>query len=284
MTIVNENYPQNINVQELKAKLIAEHNENETKKSGFPTEIVSLPSKGLLYPESSILRSGKVEMKYMTASEEEILSTPSYIENSVALDKLFQALLVTPIKYNELLEADKDAIMVAARMLGYGPIYNTECTCPVCLHVNKDASFNLSELKDKQFTLDDVDMIDYNSFKFTLPVTKRVLTFKLLTHGDLQKVDLAVNAYKTKNPKGPNKELTTKLKHMILSVDGNSTPEAINNFVDNEFFAFDSKAFRDYVKLISPAVDFTVTYACKECLAESEMKLPIDVNFFWPRA
>lgn len=283
MTIVNENYSEPINIKSLKDKLISEYNATETKKAGFPTEIISLPSKGLLYPEDSPLHSGKIEMKYMTAAEEEILSTPSYIENSVALDKLFQALIVTPIKYNDLLEADKDAIMVAARMLGYGPQYVTSCVCPVCEHLNEKASFNLNELKEKEFTTEHCIQLDSNLFQFELPVTKRVLVFKLLTHGDLQKIQLELNAYTAKNPKGTNKELTTKLKHMIVSVDGNHEKSFIHNFVDNEFFAIDSKAFREHVKLISPSISFDYMYSCPECLAESNIKMPINLEFFWPR-
>ncbi len=273
-----------INLEELKSKLILEHANTETKRSGFPTEIISLPSKGLLYLEGSPLRQGKIEMKYMTAVEEEILATPSYMKNGVAMDKLFQALIVTPIKYNDLIEADKDAIMVAARMLGYGPDYETKCTCPICLTSDVPYTFNLNGLKEKEFSLDSIDLVGINEFKYTLPVTKRELTFKLLTHGDQQKIDLELEAINRKNVNGINKELTTKLKHMILSVDGDYTKTTINAFVDNEFFAKDSHSFRNYIKSISPSIDFTVEFNCKHCLGTSEMKLPIGLDFFWPGA
>ena len=145
--IVNENYPlDKTSIQELKNSLIQNYNQNEIKKHNFPTEIISLPSKGLLYSEDSPLRNGTIELKYMTASEEDILTTPSLIKQGIVLDKLFQALIVTPIKYNDLIGADKDAIMVASRILGYGKLYEATCTCPECTKESK-VSFDLTQLK-----------------------------------------------------------------------------------------------------------------------------------------
>ena len=89
----------------------------------FPTEEVTLPSKGLLYPEGSPLKNGVIEMKYMTAKEEDILTNQNLIERGTVIDKLLQSLIVTPIDYNDLLVGDKNAILVAARILGYGKDY-----------------------------------------------------------------------------------------------------------------------------------------------------------------
>jgi len=90
----------------------------------IPTETVSLPSKGLLYPESSPLSKGEIEMKYMTAKEEDILTNANYLRNGTVIDKLLKALIITPINYDELVIGDKNAILIAARVLGYGKDYN----------------------------------------------------------------------------------------------------------------------------------------------------------------
>jgi hypothetical protein len=112
----------------------------------IPTETVTLPSKGLLYPKESPLSSGEVEMKYMTAKEEDILTNRNYLNNGTWLDKLLKSLIVSPINYNELLICDKDAILIAARTLGYGKDYTV-------LYNGKEQIIDLSKLEDKIFDI-----------------------------------------------------------------------------------------------------------------------------------
>lgn len=282
--IVNENYPlDKTSIQELKNSLIQNYNQNEIKKHNFPTEIISLPSKGLLYSEDSPLRNGTIELKYMTASEEDILTTPSLIKQGIVLDKLFQALIVTPIKYNDLIGADKDAIMVASRILGYGKLYEATCTCPECSKESK-VSFDLTQLNEKEFDIDKVEMIAPNEFKFILPTTNREVTFKLLTHGDEKKIQLDLENLKKTNKSGISKDLTTRLKSIITSIDGDTSKVSIIHFVDNELFAQDSRALREHIKHISPGIDFNMDFTCQECQYEGKLNLPVGVDFFWPGA
>ena len=282
--IVNENYPlDKTSIQELKNSLIQNYNQNEVKKHNFPTEIISLPSKGLLYSEDSPLRNGTIELKYMTASEEDILTTPSLIKQGIVLDKLFQALIVTPIKYNDLIGADKDAIMVASRILGYGKLYEATCTCPECTKESK-VSFDLTQLNEKEFDIDKVEMIAPNEFKFILPTTNREVTFKLLTHGDEKKIQLDLENLKKSNKSGISKDLTTRLKSIITSIDGDTSKVSIIHFVDNELFAQDSRALREHIKTISPGIDFNMDFTCQECQYEGKLNLPVGVDFFWPGA
>lgn len=282
--IVNENYPlDKTSIQELKNSLIQNYNQNEIKKHNFPTEIISLPSKGLLYSEDSPLRNGTIELKYMTASEEDILTTPSLIKQGIVLDKLFQALIVTPIKYNDLIGADKDAIMVASRILGYGKLYEATCTCPECTKESK-VSFDLTQLNEKEFDIDKVEMVAANEFKFILPTTNREVTFKLLTHGDEKKIQLDLENLKKTNKSGISKDLTTRLKSIITSIDGDTNKTSIIHFVDNELFAQDSRALREHIKTISPGIDFNMDFTCQECQYEGKLNLPVGVDFFWPGA
>ena len=90
----------------------------------FPSETIELPSKGLLYPEDNPLSSGKIEIKYMTAREEDILTNQAYIEKGTVLDKLIESLIVDKnINYKDLIIGDKNAVLVTARVLGYGKNY-----------------------------------------------------------------------------------------------------------------------------------------------------------------
>ena len=136
----------------------------------LPTEMVELPSKGLLYSEESGLKSGKIEMKYMTAKEEDILTNQSYISKGTVLDKLMQSLIVSEINYNELLIGDKNAVMVAARILGYGSEYSFD-------YNGNSEIVDLSLLENKEID-ESLFKEGNNSFSFTLPHSKNHITFK----------------------------------------------------------------------------------------------------------
>ena len=263
----------------LKAQLIAQHEANEVKKYDFPTEVIDLPSKGLLYPEGHPLANGQIEMKYMTAKEEDILASANLIKQGVVIDKLLESMIVTPFNYKDLVLGDKNAIMLAARVLGYGKKYDATYSCPECGEKN-NIDVDLTTFQDKYF---DESLIEphKNNFKFTLPSSKREITFKLMTHGLDTQIDKELKALQ-KTGKGG--EVTTRLASIITSVDGISDTSTIRNFVNNELFAIDSKALRDYIQSITPDVDTSIDFECKLCGHTEDIKLPIDVNFFWPGA
>ena len=246
----------------------------------FPSEMVTLPSKGLLYPEDSPLRKGEIEMKYMTAREEDILTNQNLIQNGTVIDKLLQSLIITPINYNDLLVGDKNAILVASRILGYGKDYKFNFINP---KTNKEdvATVDLTQIDDKN--LDESKVVNNkNEFNFSLPISKRVITFKLLTHGDEVKMEQELKGLE-KLGKG-NSSLTTRLKHTILSVDGDYDVKKVREFVDNEFLAIDSKAFRGYVKELMPDVKLTFDYEGPDGKVVEEVPIPIGVTFFWPES
>ena len=247
------------------------------EKRRFPTEVVDLPSKGLLYPKDSPLAGGTIELKYMTAKEEDILTTQSYIKQGVVLDKLFQSLIVSNgegqrVKYSELLIGDKNAIMIAARVLGYGKDY--EFT-----YDGVEQTVDLSTLESVKLDFSKFTK-GKNEFNFKLPNSEREITFKLLSGKDEKEIDTEVKA-KLKISEEQSSELTTRLKHMILTVDGKSEKSYINNFVDNEFLSRDSLAFRQYLSSITPDVDMT-TKVVDSAGKESEVAVPVTVRFFWP--
>ena len=241
----------------------------------FPTEMVELPSKGYFYPEGHPLASGKVEVKYMTAKEEDILTSQNLIEQGIVIDKLLESLVIDKkININDMLVGDKNAIMVASRVLGYGKDYEFA-------YDGEEQSVDLSKLEPV-----DIDFTKYtkgvNEFTFELPSSKRSLTFKLLTGEDEKNIALEIAA-RRKISKEQSFELTTRLKKMLLSVDGNSTQAYINNFVDNEFLSRDSFAFRQHLEDVTPDVDMSATVV-DSAGKEMVVSVPVTVRFFWPSA
>ena len=240
----------------------------------FPTEVVDLPSKGLLYPEGSPLSTGKIEIKYMTAREEDILTSANLIKQGVVVEKLLESLIVDKsIKVDDLLIGDKNAVLIASRILAYGKDYEVEVD-------GRKIEVDLTQLKDNQLD-DSIVTNGANEFEFELPATKRKLTFKLLTSGDERAIDEEVKGYEKIH--GIGYELTTRLKHQIISVDGDTKRASINSFVDNEFLSRDSIAFRAYVASIMPDVDMTSSYTDEEG-NEKEFTVPMTVTFLWPNA
>jgi len=242
------------------------------QKQKFPTEMVELPSKGLLYPKDSPLAEGKIEMKYMTAREEDILTNQNYIQQGTVIDKLLQSLIVTPINYGDLLVGDKNAILIASRILGYGKDYEFS-------YAGESHTVDLSQLKQRELD-ESILKAGKNEFTFTTPATGTNITFKLLTHADEQSIDQEVKGLK-KLYKDTSPEFTTRLKRMITSVEGDREAKTIRDFVDNYLLARDSKAFREYVKKIQPDVDLKFF---PEDGPDGGVDIPIGVTFLWPDA
>lgn len=245
----------------------------ESTSKKFPSEVVDLPSKGLLYPKDSPLSSGKIEMKYMTAKEEDILTNQSYIEKGVVIDKLLQALIVDKtITYSQLLIGDKNALLVAARVLGYGKDYEFDWG-------GEKHTIDLSQLNNKELD-DTLIQGGENKFSFTTPATNDELVFKLLTHGDETKIQEEVTGLKKIN-KDSSAELSTRLKYMLLSVNGEEERKTVREFVDNRFLARDSRAFRKHIQDISPDVDLRFY---PENGSQEGVTIPIGIGFLWPDA
>ena len=239
----------------------------------FPTETVELPSKGLLYPADSPLASGTIEMKYMTAKEEDILTNQNYIEKGIVIDKLLQALIVDKsIDYNQILVGDKNALLVAARILGYGADYEFS-------YGGEKHTIDLTQIDHK--VIDENAFAERkNEFSYTLPASQAVLTYKLLSHGDEQQLEQELAGLR-KIKKDNVPELSTRLKHMILSVNGNSDRKTVRDFVDNAFLARDSRAFRKHVADMQPDVDLRFY---PDNGPEEGVDIPIGINFLWPDA
>lgn len=251
------------------------------KQFDFPTEVIELPSQGLAYPEGHPLRKGSVEIKYMTAREEDILASQNLIKKGIVLDKLFESILVEPgVNPNDVLIGDKNAILLATRILGYGADYEVEMTDPFTLEKQK-VTIDLGKVKTKD--VDESVLNGNNLYKFKCPTSGKVLEFKLLTHGDEIEITKEIQALEKLNKNSAAAfDVTTRLKYMIQSVDGNKDRGYINKWVANEFLARDTKAFRTYVKSISPDLDLTFQFT-SELTGETEaLDIPFGISFFYP--
>jgi len=235
----------------------------------FPTETIELPSKGLIYPEDNPLSSGKIEMKYMTAKEEDILTNQNYINKGTVLDKLLESLVVSEgVKVKDLVVGDKNAVLIAARVLGYGKDYEFE-------YKGEQVSVDLSILEPKILN-ESLFAPGINEFEFTLPKSGNTIKYKLLTGHDEDKINREIEGLKKIN-KDSSPELSTRLKYLITSINGNSESKFIREFVDNHFLAMDSRALREYIRNTQPDIDMNVTLNNGE-----EVTVPININFFWP--
>ena len=258
----------------------------------FPTEIVDLPSKGLIYSKDNPLSSRKVEMKYMTAKEEDILTTQSYIKDGSVLDRLFQSLIISngeglPIKYVDIALGDKNAVMIAARILGYGKDYEVEIDDPTQPGIKQKETIDLTQFEAGDYDGSGQIELHKNEFEFELPQSKRKVTFQALTESKDRKIKHQLEAQKKASRKlkdRTDKQLTIRLKNTILSIDGDTDQNTINHFVDNELFAADSRALRMHINKVIPDMDLTYEFYSEETGERREMLLPMDLGFFWPQS
>lgn len=242
-------------------------------KFKLPTETVELPSKGLLYPEKHPLSSGKVEMKYMTAKEEDILTNQNYIANGTVIDKLLKSLIVTEgVDFNDILIGDKNALMVAARILSYGKTYTIKVE-------DEEVEVDLSKFTNKALKESEYEK-GVNNFKFTLPKTDNQVTFKLLTHGEEQKIEREIKGLKKLN-KNSSPEVTTRMKYILTSVNGITENKDIREFVEKYFLAADARALRKEYVRVQPDINFKIDHTFEDG-REEEISVPIGLNFFWP--
>jgi len=242
----------------------------------FQSEVIDLPSEGKLYPKESPLSSGKIELKYMTAKEEDILTSQNLIKKGVVIDRVLDSLIVTEnVKVNDLVLGDKNAVMVAARVLAYGPEYTCDVTDPTTGN-KTEYTFNLADCPFRKLS----DDIKDNKFEIELPVSKTKITFKVLNGNEELKITEELKASK-KIGSVVSPELTTRLRHVVTSVNGDDSVAKINEFVNN-MLARDSLFLRQQIQKVSPDIELEQEI---ELGGESvKVAIPMTVNFFWPKS
>ena len=246
----------------------------------FPTQVISLPSEGKVYAESNPLSKGTLEIKYMTAREEDILADRNLINKGIVLQKLLESVVVQPgVNVDDLVIGDINAVYLATRMLGYGAEYDIEVTDPFSGEKQK-VTIDLSKLQTKDINLDILNA--QNRYELTLPVSKKKLIVKLLTHKDEKDINQEIQAMErlTKG-KSVGTDVTTRFKYMILDIDGNSDRGFINKFVPN-MLAGDTKALRNFFKEISPDMNMTFDFVSEVTGDTEALDIPFGISFFYP--
>ena len=248
--------------------------EKSTNKTNFPTEMIDLPSGGKIYPEDHPLSKGQVEIKYMTAKEEDILTSQNLIKKGLVIDQLLDSLIVTPgVTTSDMFVGDKNAIMIAARILAYGAEYTVEIQHPETEERVKH-TFDLASIDYKTLGSE----VTSNQFEVKLPAGKQTVKFKLLT-GDDEKAIVEDIKSLTKIGVATSREITTRLKHVVIEVDGDSDKGTINNFVDN-MLSRDSLFLRREIAKITPDIDLSQDI---DIGGETvRVDIPLTVEFFWP--
>jgi len=244
-----------------------------------PTEFVELPSRGRFYPEDHALHGQEtVEIKYMTAKDEDILSSTALLKKGLALDRLLENILVIDVDPADLLVADRNAIMIAARISGYGWDYNVSAPCPNC-ETKVDHTFDLKESKMNEKCFDHMFLENKNVcydedqkvFSVVLPVSGIEVCVGILTGKEEKEL---MNADEERN-------VTSLLAALIASVSGDYSHQAVEAFVDN-MPAADSKFLRDLYSSLSPNISLRQSFICPACFHEQEMEVPLTAEFFWP--
>ena len=267
----------------------AQNIQNNSNDFGFvvPTEFVDLPSKGVYYAIGHPLHGqDTIEIKHMTAKEEDMLTSRSLLRKGVALDRVIDSIIVdNRIDPEELLVGDRNAIIVSARISAYGSDYTTKVTCPSCA-TQQEHTFDLNDSsiynQDNQDDTFDglVQQQEDGTFTVELPRSQFNIGFRILTGKDEKQV--ASGLEMDKKTKGSyEKNVTRQLKHIIVSVNGNATAEAVNYVADN-LPSIDARYLRQAYKSVNPNIDLTQHFECIECDYESDMEVPLTADFFWP--
>ena len=246
-----------------------------------PTEFVQLPSKGRFYPPGHPLHNQEmIEVKQMTAKEEDILTSRSLLKQGVAIDRVLQSIVIDPrIDVSSLLVGDRNAIVVSCRVSGYGSEYTTNITCPSC-EAKNDYTFDLNEATITNGVLEGVTQNGDGTFNTVLPKSNLSVDFRLLTGRDEK---FLTQGQTTKNKNKADRLITSQLRGILVSVNDNDTAEALN-YVANNLPSMDSKYLREVYKNVQPNVDLTQHYQCEECGFQKDMEVPLTADFFWPNS
>lgn len=251
----------------------------QENKFSFPTETVKLPSQGLVYSKDNPLSSGTVEIKYMTAKEEDILTNVNYIRQNVVLEKLLQSLIVSKVNLDEMVVEDRDALLIAARILGYGKDYSFKFNNPVT-DKEETVTVDLTTLSDKVLEKEQLAAEGQNEFTFTIPSIKTTVTYKFLTVGEEKAIEKEIAGLQKISPNG-SFDITTRLKYIITSVNNDRNKATIRDFVDNHLLARASRELRKHIRDNAPGVQLKFDYVSENYTQEG-IDIPLTINFFWP--
>ena len=249
-----------------------------TKGYVVPAELVPLPSMGKVYPNPPLAGATGIEIKAMTAREEDILTSRALIKSGRVITELLKSCICDrSIDPDELVTGDRNAVLVALRITGYGSDYTVDVECPECGDTKKGHIFDLSKLPIKTLDVEPIRP-GTNAFEFMLPVSKKRVLFSLMT-GKMDR-DMNLTTERTKKAGMREEPVTTKLITQVTQVEG-IEPNGLVEFIKN-MPANDSRKLRNYIDKVSPLIDMTQKFTCPLCDSETEVDVPLGAEFFWP--
>lgn len=245
-----------------------------------PASSVKLPSRGLTYPaDSPLFGLESVDIKGVTAREENILANVTLIKKGTVLSTLMRACITNrTIDPDQMLVGDRNAVLTAIRVSAYGPRYSARVTCPECRD-EADHDFDLSRLNLRMLDEQPVGGPGNNEFAFTLPQSGWDVRFRMMDAAAASKLDKEAEAVRKKT--GQEQGITLRLIAQVISLKGVTDPTKLARGLAN-LPARDSRALRIHMDKIAPEVDMTQEYECPSCGKTSEVEIPIGTEFFWP--
>ncbi len=244
-----------------------------------PTEFVDLPSQGKYYAVGHPLHNqDTVEIRFMTARDEDILTSQTLIKKGMAIEKFMSNILVDKsIDTSSLLVGDRNAILVAARITGYGPEYKTAVTCPSC-KTRVTHIFDLNERVVHNGSLtEEATLTGNGTFITQLPLTKVNAELKVLNGAD----ESAIVAAETDNSNTLETSLSSQIGRCIVSINGDASQDLKDQFLEL-MPAYDARHIRRVLKSVTPMLDLTQDFKCTNCGLEQRMEVPFTAEFFWP--
>lgn len=252
-----------------------------TDQPKLNTITAKLPSNGYFYPTSHPLSGGTIELHQVTAKHEDILSNTNLLKKGTVLDEFIKSIIATPnVSLNDILIGDKNALFIEARKSAYGEIYTTKIKCPECGE-ESNIDINLNDVKPKNFSFEKYTRGE-NKFSYVLPTSKKNVIWSLSTHKDEADIDQELKALAKLGAATAAPEVTTRLKYIIKSIDGETDRGKIKAFVDNLMPARDSLALRKHVRENTPDLDMTFDFSCPKCGHQARLSIPLGASFYWP--
>ena len=274
----------NENPEQYARKVAIEQGNKYDQMAGFsvPREYVTIPSRGKIYPPTSALHNmEEIEVRHLTAADEDVLTSRSLLRSGKAIDTMLSNVILNKsIKVEDLISGDKNAILTFLRITGYGAEYPVEIDCPSC-NENVKYEFDLGQLKMRILDTEPLG-VGENRFSFELP-SGVSLEFKLLNSAEDSEISDMQEKHRRATNSPLERNITTKMKYQIVSVNGDNNKTLIGRFVDS-MNVRDSRAFRKHLEDTEPDMDMSQDFKCPMCGHSGEVDIPITVGFFWPES
>ena len=247
----------------------------------IPVADVPLPSGGIIYPKDTPLHMAEtITIRAMTAMDEDILVSQSYAKKGTNITELIKACVMDKkINVRDMISGDRNAIMVALRITGYGSEYIVEVSCPKCDN-KQEVTFDLANMPIKKLEIEPTN-VGENAFDVILPVSGKQAQVRFLNGADEEDIMVTMDRKKKKGFEQTDL-ITSRLLYSIVSIDGKVDKMEISRHI-RTMPAGDSHFIRKFLNKNEPSIELKGDFECKSCDTLEVIDLPITAEFFWPR-